>query len=474
MFESKPKKQEQFDQTPDVSQKDLLKEVKEEKIEEEIYVMPETFRKAMAKKGGPSIKKGLSPWAILLIAVFVLLVIGGGLYWWVETNYLTPKVIPSPSPLVQENLIEEPIESPEETTEVVVSSPLDLKATIKDQNQEIISSLELSIPEGAYEPTLEPSFNLEELPFTEIYNKGDYQVIVGPYKISPADIPFNKPIKITAYYKENIISSQLEEKLALAYFKDNFWSVLPATLDKENNLLIVETDILPGEIYAIVCHKSNIATEEVNTKPIIKKSLDSDNDGLTDMEEILFNTGINDPDTDKDGISDGQEIINLTDPTKGDEAKLATSSLIKVYSNLTHHWAIFYPSSWSLKTIPETEEREILIIPDAGTVERFSLTVEDNLSMLSPLQWYLSAAPGVFENELLKTIINGKEAVFSPDRLTLYLSNENKIIIFSYSLGTLEEANFRTAFEMMINSFQFITEKPAEELSPETPSSEIL
>ncbi len=159
MFESKPKKQEQFDQTPDVSQKDLLKEVKEEKIEEEIYVMPETFRKAMAKKGGPSIKKGLSPWAILLIAVFVLLVIGGGLYWWVETNYLTPKVIPSPSPLVQENLIEEPIESPEETTEVVVSSPLDLKATIKDQNQEIISSLELSIPEGAYEPTLDRILN---------------------------------------------------------------------------------------------------------------------------------------------------------------------------------------------------------------------------------------------------------------------------------------------------------------------------
>ncbi len=46
---------------------------------------------------------------------------------------------------------------------------------------------------------------------------------------------------------------------------------------------------------------------------------DTDNDGLLDYLELMFNTDINNPDTDNDGLSDGDEVnILKTDPTKTD------------------------------------------------------------------------------------------------------------------------------------------------------------
>ena len=467
MFESQPKKQEDFLETPDISQRELLKKADGRETEEEIYVMPENFREKIAKgKIGKTKKKRFSIWVVLLIAVLILALGGGGFYFWAKSYIKKPAPsIPQPpfasppTPTETEEKGEESAQTPEEPSQEIPaeSAPISIKATIKSKEGEEISSLELNIPKGAYDPSLKPEFKVKEMPSSEIYNQGDYQVIVGPYQISPIDIPFSKPVKINVSYKEDAINGKWEEKILLGYFKDNFWSVLDANLDTEKNLLTIETDILPSEIFGIICRKSDLVPEEFQVGPKIEESLDSDKDGLTDVEERLYQTGQNNPDTDGDGVSDGQEIINLTDPTQTGDAKLATSSLIKIYSNSTHHWAIFYPASWLIKTVPETEERETLIVTDTG--EFFSLTVEDNPSLLSLKEWYLAQAPGVDETKLSLTKVDGKEALWSPDRLTLYLGNEGKIYIFSYNLGTLEQANFKTTFQMMVNSFQFV--KPA-------------
>lgn len=57
---------------------------------------------------------------------------------------------------------------------------------------------------------------------------------------------------------------------------------------------------------------SNLEEFENKTSPI---SADTDDDGLTDVEELfIYNTNPSDNDTDDDGISDGDEIENGTDP----------------------------------------------------------------------------------------------------------------------------------------------------------------
>ena len=59
---------------------------------------------------------------------------------------------------------------------------------------------------------------------------------------------------------------------------------------------------------------SNIKEQELGTNP---NSVDSDNDGLTDYEEInKYHTNPLRPDTDKDGLSDSEEIKLGLDPNK--------------------------------------------------------------------------------------------------------------------------------------------------------------
>lgn len=45
-------------------------------------------------------------------------------------------------------------------------------------------------------------------------------------------------------------------------------------------------------------------------------AIDSDNDGLSDWEESIYGTNINNPDSDGDGYLDGEEIISGRDPLK--------------------------------------------------------------------------------------------------------------------------------------------------------------
>jgi len=164
---------------------------------------------------------------------------------------------------------------------------------------------------------------------------------------------------------------------------------------------------------------------------------------------------INNPDTDADGISDGQEILNLTNPLEG-EFQLATSGLINVYTNTTYAYSFFYPSSWLARAIPETGNQEVLVITNTG--EFFSITVENNPERLSPAEWYLRQSPNIEEDLLYSVVINEQTAVWNPERSTVYITKDDRVYILSYNIGTEREANFKTTFRMMINSFRFVTQ----------------
>jgi len=77
---------------------------------------------------------------------------------------------------------------------------------------------------------------------------------------------------------------------------------------------------------------------------------------------------------------------------------------------------------------------------------------------LNPRDWYLRQSPDVDPDLLFETIVNNQSAIWSQDHLTIYISKEDKIYILSYMIGTNKEANFKTTFQMLINSFQFIVQ----------------
>ena len=91
--------------------------------------------------------------------------------------------------------------------------------------------------------------------------------------------------------------------------------------------------------------------EEIEQKqaPQETEVLDRDLDRLSDKEEAIFLTHINNKDTDNDGFSDGEEVANLYSPTDPTQ-QLANSLAIKTYSDEAQSFSFLYPANWLVQT----------------------------------------------------------------------------------------------------------------------------
>ena len=461
---------------PELIKKDIIKKVNDEqtlsqenqssKIEEKIYVMPEKFKQKNGKSGSGkrgNKKRGL----ILPLIILFILLIGGGIYFyfWAQKYYNQPeesKILPESQEKIEEELApeegikEELLPEEEIIEEEIISEEQTLRAEIKNEKEEIISWIDIYLPAGA----IDPEIQVEMTGNLSSENKGDesYTVVGAVYQVEPADdLIFLQTSVLKIFYHQDSVKERWEGEIAIGYFKNNLWTALSSSVDIENNIASIELDFLPSSTLALIVEKSKITPtiEEFQIAPNISSSIDDDNDGLTNIEETIFRTEINNPDSDADSMPDGQEILALTDPlTESD--KIATSGMINIYTNPTFAYSFFYPASWLARAIPETNNQEILVITNTG--EFFSVLVENNTEKLSPKDWYLRQSPDVDPDLLFETIVNNQQAIWSQDHLTIYISKEDRVYILSYMVGTNKEANFKTTFQMLINSFQFIVQ----------------
>ena len=448
---------------PELIKKDIIKKVDDGQTpsEEKIYVMPEKFK----QKGGKSIsrkKGGKKKGLILFLIILFVLLIGGGIYFyfWAQKYYNQPQtteiLLEEQEKTTEELLPEEEIIEEEIIEEEIISEEQTLRTEMRNEEEEIISWAEFYLQAGA----IDPEIQIEMTGNLSSDNKGDesYSVVGAIYQIEPADnLIFLQTAVLKMFYHQDSVKERWEENIAIGYFKNDLWTALSSSVDVENNIVSTELDFLPSNTLALVIEKSKITptVEEFQIAPNISSSADDDNDGLTNIEEAIFRTEINNPDSDADSKPDGQEILALMDPlTEGD--KIATSGMINIYTNPTFAYSFFYPASWLARAIPETDNQEILVITNTG--EFFSVLVENNPEKLNPKDWYLRQAPDVDSDLLFETVVNNQPAIWSQDHLTIYINKEDKVYILSYMVGTNEKANFKTTFQMLINSFQFIVQ----------------
>src|SRR3972149_7370002 len=92
---------------------------------------------------------------------------------------------------------------------------------------------------------------------------------------------------------------------------------------------------------------TNTANSNINATSPLMPSKDTDEDGLTDSEEAVYQTNVNMKDTDGDSYYDGAEVASGFDPAKGGGAKLADSTSIKTYSNPGAGYSAPYPAGWA-------------------------------------------------------------------------------------------------------------------------------
>jgi len=193
---------------------------------------------------------------------------------------------------------------------------------------------------------------------------------------------------------------------------------------------------------------------------VIKPSLppntgiDSDSDGLTDVEEMsIYGTDPHNIDTDGDTFNDGNEVTHLYDPTtKAPSLVKNDAKIMTVVTNKTEGYSVLAPTAW-LSSETGAESDKLFI--SAPTGEIFEVLVTPKPADQSLVEWYLSMSPGASANDVLRfKTLQGYDALRSPDRLTTYVDPGNgNLYTLTYSYDDKTTLEFRATYEAFVQSF---------------------
>ncbi|USN53263.1 MAG: hypothetical protein H6760_03765 [Candidatus Nomurabacteria bacterium] len=205
---------------------------------------------------------------------------------------------------------------------------------------------------------------------------------------------------------------------------------------------------------------TNTNTTGTRTEPL-PSTLDSDDDGLTDVEEQLYGTEATQPDTDGDGFIDGKRV-NSASEIVGEVylgynprgiGRLDTTGLVRSFTNTSFNYTMLYPTQW-VASATDQNSRTVQFLPTNPTGETIQVIVEDNPTKLSARNYYLSLNTGVSSSDLEDVVVNGLEGVKSPTGEDVYLGKADKIYVIHYAVSQLTALNFQTTFDMMYQSFR--------------------
>lgn len=264
------------------------------------------------------------------------------------------------------------------------------------------------------------------------------------------------PVEIT--YRLGVASSLSEgKKLSLVATTDN-----TTTLVRVGDVSITEERAtvqhnLTRQLFVGTVAEGSSAPQappasSVGLAAEVPSAPDSDQDGLTDTEEQLFETDKLNPDTDGDTYKDGGEVIAGFNPRKGNRADLATSGLVNQYSNPLFGYTIYYPAKFLARSIDETN-REVLFT--AVTGELITISVDDQVQHPTLAAWYKEQFPDVSDTVQLTTTISGVEAFYSPDGLSVYFLKDGRLFAITYNPAAVTQLGYPTVFKRMLKDFTF-------------------
>lgn len=179
--------------------------------------------------------------------------------------------------------------------------------------------------------------------------------------------------------------------------------------------------------------------------------LDTDSDGLTDLEEALLNSDPKNPDTDADGFLDGNEAFHLYNPNGRAPARLLDAKLVKLV-DASIGYSFQLPNDWTFTA--DTPDGGRATVKTKGK-EQFKISVEENPKQLSVLDWYMAHFPDAKPEQILKyRTKRGYEGIIGTDLLTRYLPWGDKVFVFHYDLAGEPFINYQTLFSLMMNSLE--------------------
>jgi hypothetical protein len=162
-----------------------------------------------------------------------------------------------------------------------------------------------------------------------------------------------------------------------------------------------------------------------------ESAIDSDNDGLADVEEVALGTNPLLADTDGDTYSDKTEVDNSYNPLgAGDISQ--DPNIIK-YTNTKQGYSVLYPKSFTIQDVLNNNGSVILFSAPANYTVQVS--VQPNVMKQDILTYFNQQFP---ENKAKSSDIinkNNLQGLFSPDKNKYYAidASDSKIYTVSYT-----------------------------------------
>ncbi len=236
------------------------------------------------------------------------------------------------------------------------------------------------------------------------------------------------------------------------------------SVEEDNQPLIEDPGLLQATTTEETATSTSATTTEAivtptSTTPVVQLpptlSPDSDNDGLTDIEEGIIGTSPTNPDTDGDGYKDGSEILSSYSPKKaggGEANKLVNADFIKksISNFMANNFSFLTIKDWPINFI-EVNNQAVIAVP---TGEVIRISVKDNPNRLSAVNWYSQLNPGVILSQLKPIQSGNLSGVFSDMGLQAYLTDETKSVIYvlDYSLEAGSPFKYPAIFSMMAST----------------------
>ncbi len=179
--------------------------------------------------------------------------------------------------------------------------------------------------------------------------------------------------------------------------------------------------------------------------------LDSDSDGLSDVEEAIFGTDSRVPDSDRDGFLDGNEAFHLYNPAAKAPVRLLDSGLVTAFVSQAG-WSLYVPKGWTA-TLDSADGSRATVRTGQG--ETFRISIQDNPNNASLADWYVAGHAGASASQLREILTKGGlSGLLGPERTDAQFAWDGKVFVLQYDLGSKPFINFRTTYEMMLNSLR--------------------
>ncbi|HBR80556.1 MAG: hypothetical protein UX09_C0003G0008 [Candidatus Uhrbacteria bacterium GW2011_GWE2_45_35] len=175
---------------------------------------------------------------------------------------------------------------------------------------------------------------------------------------------------------------------------------------------------------------------------------DTDSDGLTDAEELLYRTNSKKPDTDSDGFLDGNEVFHGYDPNAPSPARLNETALVANYL-IEGFYSLDYPVAWNVQ--PEVGKLgNVLFIVPSG--EAVSVSLEEKTIGASLAEWFSGTSPSTEIEVSVGTTKMGYSMLMTEDQMTVYVDFGERVVTMSYQNTVKATVDYLATFEMMMNT----------------------